>query len=101
MYIRLKKILPGVLCQTNFGALKFCQIEGTLLKKYFTKCHICLVMFDYTVGTVTEPLTLCNVSLISLRDPRQLFLSKRRAGLQCSGVFMFVSTVDPGLQELQ
>uniref|UniRef100_A0A2H1W6G7 SFRICE_007645 n=1 Tax=Spodoptera frugiperda TaxID=7108 RepID=A0A2H1W6G7_SPOFR len=25
----------------------------------------------------------------------------RRAGLQCSGFFMVVSTVDPGLQELQ
>ncbi|KAF9799003.1 hypothetical protein SFRURICE_011642 [Spodoptera frugiperda] len=29
------------------------------------------------------------------------FISLGRAGLQCSGVFMFVSTVDPGLQELQ
>ncbi|KAF9812833.1 hypothetical protein SFRURICE_006795 [Spodoptera frugiperda] len=29
------------------------------------------------------------------------FISLRRAGLQCSDVFMFVSTVDPGLQELQ
>ncbi|KAF9800199.1 hypothetical protein SFRURICE_004412 [Spodoptera frugiperda] len=35
------------------------------------------------------------------RDPRQSFISLRRAGLQCSGVSMFVSTVDPGLQELQ
>uniref|UniRef100_A0A2H1V522 SFRICE_024502 n=1 Tax=Spodoptera frugiperda TaxID=7108 RepID=A0A2H1V522_SPOFR len=28
-------------------------------------------------------------------------MSLGRAGLQYSGVFMFVSTVDPGLQELQ
>uniref|UniRef100_A0A2H1WM36 SFRICE_022618 n=1 Tax=Spodoptera frugiperda TaxID=7108 RepID=A0A2H1WM36_SPOFR len=28
-------------------------------------------------------------------------MSLGRAGLQCSGVFMVVSTVDPGLQELQ
>uniref|UniRef100_A0A2H1VJ34 SFRICE_031263 n=1 Tax=Spodoptera frugiperda TaxID=7108 RepID=A0A2H1VJ34_SPOFR len=28
-------------------------------------------------------------------------MSLGRAGLQCSGVFMFVSTVDPSLQELQ
>ncbi|KAF9800835.1 hypothetical protein SFRURICE_009309 [Spodoptera frugiperda] len=32
---------------------------------------------------------------------KQSFMSLGRAGLQCSGVFMFVSTVDPGLQELQ
>ncbi|KAF9787556.1 hypothetical protein SFRURICE_001608 [Spodoptera frugiperda] len=32
---------------------------------------------------------------------KQSFISLGRAGLQCSGVFMFVSTVDPGLQELQ
>ncbi|KAF9797804.1 hypothetical protein SFRURICE_017999 [Spodoptera frugiperda] len=32
---------------------------------------------------------------------RQSFMSLGRAGLQCSGVFMFVSTVDPGAQELQ
>ncbi|KAF9796977.1 hypothetical protein SFRURICE_019331 [Spodoptera frugiperda] len=31
----------------------------------------------------------------------QSFVSLRRVGLQCSGVFMVVSTVDPGLQELQ
>ncbi|KAF9821064.1 hypothetical protein SFRURICE_000999 [Spodoptera frugiperda] len=36
-----------------------------------------------------------------MRDPRQSFMSLGRAGLQCSGVFMVVSTVDPGLQELQ
>uniref|UniRef100_A0A2H1VIK7 SFRICE_026465 n=1 Tax=Spodoptera frugiperda TaxID=7108 RepID=A0A2H1VIK7_SPOFR len=28
-------------------------------------------------------------------------MSLRRAGLQCSGVCMVVSTVDPGAQELQ
>ncbi|KAF9800894.1 hypothetical protein SFRURICE_010483 [Spodoptera frugiperda] len=28
-------------------------------------------------------------------------MSLGRAGLQCSGVFMVVSTVDPGAQELQ
>ncbi|KAF9797899.1 hypothetical protein SFRURICE_016408, partial [Spodoptera frugiperda] len=28
-------------------------------------------------------------------------MSLGRDGLQCSGVFMVVSTVDPGLQELQ
>uniref|UniRef100_A0A2H1VFA4 SFRICE_014762 n=1 Tax=Spodoptera frugiperda TaxID=7108 RepID=A0A2H1VFA4_SPOFR len=32
---------------------------------------------------------------------RQSFISLGLAGLQCSGVFMVVSTVDPGLQELQ
>ncbi|KAF9794663.1 hypothetical protein SFRURICE_019541 [Spodoptera frugiperda] len=32
---------------------------------------------------------------------KQSFMSLRRAGLQCSGVFMVVSTGDPGLQELQ
>ncbi|KAF9795912.1 hypothetical protein SFRURICE_017776 [Spodoptera frugiperda] len=32
---------------------------------------------------------------------KQSFMSLGRAGLQCSGVFMVVSTVDPGLQELQ
>uniref|UniRef100_A0A2H1VV95 SFRICE_030006 n=1 Tax=Spodoptera frugiperda TaxID=7108 RepID=A0A2H1VV95_SPOFR len=37
----------------------------------------------------------------SLRDPRQSFMSLGRAGLQCSGVFMVVSTVYPGLQKLQ
>uniref|UniRef100_A0A2H1W7J6 SFRICE_009556 n=1 Tax=Spodoptera frugiperda TaxID=7108 RepID=A0A2H1W7J6_SPOFR len=31
----------------------------------------------------------------------QSFMSLGRAGLQCFGVFMVVSTVDPGLQELQ
>ncbi|KAF9793664.1 hypothetical protein SFRURICE_002323, partial [Spodoptera frugiperda] len=41
--------------------------------------------------------------LIRLRptDPRQSFMSLEREGLQCSGVFIVVSTVDPGLQELQ
>ncbi|KAF9807633.1 hypothetical protein SFRURICE_008846 [Spodoptera frugiperda] len=34
-------------------------------------------------------------------DNIQSFISLGRAGLQCSGVFMVVSTVDPGLQELQ
>ncbi|KAF9818386.1 hypothetical protein SFRURICE_017808, partial [Spodoptera frugiperda] len=39
--------------------------------------------------------------IVSLRDQRQSFISLGRAGLQCSGVFMVVSTVDPGAQELQ
>ncbi|CAH0698152.1 unnamed protein product [Spodoptera exigua] len=34
-------------------------------------------------------------------DPRQSFMSLGRAGLQCSGVFMVVSTADPGEQEFQ
>uniref|UniRef100_A0A2H1VHG1 SFRICE_012280 n=1 Tax=Spodoptera frugiperda TaxID=7108 RepID=A0A2H1VHG1_SPOFR len=37
---------------------------------------------------------------ISLRDTGQLFMSLGRAGLQCSRIFMVVSTVDPGAQEL-
>ncbi|KAF9819608.1 hypothetical protein SFRURICE_005561 [Spodoptera frugiperda] len=31
----------------------------------------------------------------------QSFMSLRRGGLQCSGVFMVIPTVDPGLQDLQ
>ena len=29
--IRFQMIMPSVLCQINFGAFKFCQIEGTRL----------------------------------------------------------------------
>ncbi|KAF9823169.1 hypothetical protein SFRURICE_016062 [Spodoptera frugiperda] len=35
------------------------------------------------------------------RFTQRSFMSLGRAGLQCSGVCMVVSTVDPGLQELQ
>ncbi|KAF9807835.1 hypothetical protein SFRURICE_000616 [Spodoptera frugiperda] len=41
------------------------------------------------------------VFAIPISGSKQSFISLGRAGLQCSGVFMFVSTVDPGLQELQ
>ncbi|KAF9791429.1 hypothetical protein SFRURICE_012960 [Spodoptera frugiperda] len=37
---------------------------------------------------------------ISLRDTGQLFMSLGRAGLQCSRIFMVVSTVDPGAQDI-
>ncbi|KAF9798294.1 hypothetical protein SFRURICE_012891 [Spodoptera frugiperda] len=41
------------------------------------------------------------VYIVQLHYVIQSFMSLGRAGLQCSGVFMAVSTVDPGLQELQ
>ncbi|KAF9806489.1 hypothetical protein SFRURICE_001284, partial [Spodoptera frugiperda] len=41
------------------------------------------------------------VIYIRYRDPRQLFMSLGCYGLQCSGIFMVVATVDPDLQILQ
>uniref|UniRef100_A0A2H1W1B5 SFRICE_033900 n=1 Tax=Spodoptera frugiperda TaxID=7108 RepID=A0A2H1W1B5_SPOFR len=57
--------------------------------------------FDYRHGA-----TLCVIHKLLFRVwvscvCELLFISLGRAGLQYSGVFMVVSTVDPGLQELQ
>ncbi|KAF9800614.1 hypothetical protein SFRURICE_006518 [Spodoptera frugiperda] len=57
--------------------------------------HLRLINEDYE-RTKTQSTKQSNENKIL-----QSFMSLTRVGLQCSGVFMVVSTVDPGLQELQ
>ncbi|KAF9797115.1 hypothetical protein SFRURICE_019736 [Spodoptera frugiperda] len=70
-------------------------------EKPFCVWKVCIVRDEKKVKTILFFGSNNIFCFISLRDQRQSLMSLERAGFQCSGVIMLVSTVDPGLQELQ
>ncbi|KAF9790142.1 hypothetical protein SFRURICE_008159 [Spodoptera frugiperda] len=115
--LRINVLLKILTAKLQLQGLRFQSLSqrnltlklSSLYRKDSTK-----TVFVLRDGTVTPSSVVYYTDLVESRTNfrafrrfchtyywKQSFISLGRAGLQCSGVFMVVSTVDPGLQELQ
>lgn len=74
---------------------------GTWFILFGFQCTSSVLLHKQRIGYLLGSPRLSIFWFISFRDLKQSFMSLRRGGLQCFVVFMIITIVDHGLQELQ